>query len=178
MADAFRGEFNQKVDRKARVSIPSAFRKVIEAGDPDYSAGTRPKFFMIYGGEGRKYLECRTVRGMRRLEKRILAIPEREARRAYLTRHMIRMSLELEIDGEGRIVLPPKARDKIGLTAEVLDSGEVEAAFAGDLDKFQLWNGTDYEADMAAHEALAEDILPAGADMLSLLPDDDDDTED
>ena len=35
MAEAFRGEFNQKVDGKARVSIPAPFRRVLEAGDPD-----------------------------------------------------------------------------------------------------------------------------------------------
>ena len=35
MSEAFRGEFTQKVDGKARVSIPAAFRRVLEAGDPD-----------------------------------------------------------------------------------------------------------------------------------------------
>ena len=34
MSEAFRGEFTQKVDGKARVSIPAAFRRILEAGDP------------------------------------------------------------------------------------------------------------------------------------------------
>ncbi len=34
MAESFRGEVNQKVDGKARVSIPAAFRRVLESGDP------------------------------------------------------------------------------------------------------------------------------------------------
>lgn len=171
MAEAFRSEFNQKVDRKARVSIPAAFRKVIESGDPDYPANRRARFVIVYGGD-RRYLECYTVDGMRRLERRIGKMPQGSPSRIYLTRNMIRMSIEVEIDEEGRIVLPQKGRDKIGLTTDVLDAG-AEAAFAGDLDKFQIWNSTDYDADLVANDRLAAEILPDGADMLSLLPDDD-----
>ena len=38
VSEAFRGEFYQKVDSKARVSVPAAFRRIIEAGvlpDPE-----------------------------------------------------------------------------------------------------------------------------------------------
>lgn len=172
MAEAFRSEFNQKVDRKARVSIPAAFRKVIEAGDPDFPVNRRARFVMVYGGERRRYLECYTIVGMRRLERRISRLPDGSKQRIYAARNFIRMSIEVEIDDEGRIVLPQKGRDKIGLSVDVLDAG-AEAVFAGDLDKFQVWNSTDYDADTAVFAEMSEEILPDGADMLSLLPADD-----
>jgi MraZ protein len=173
---SFRGEFSQKVDRKARVSIPAAFRSVIQAGDPDFPANKRARFVMVYGGDNRRYLECYTMQGMRRLEARIARMKLGDKRRIYLSKNLIRMSIEVEIDEDGRIVLPPKGRDKIGLSGDALDDS-AEAMFAADLETFQIWNRTDYEADMAGTATLAAELLEDGEDMLALLPDDDDDPE-
>lgn len=170
---AFRSEFSQKVDRKARVSVPSAFRSDIQAGDPDHNPGKRARFVIVYGGEGRRYLECYTLRGMAEIEGRIRRMKLGDKRRIYLTRNLIRRSVEVDIDEEGRIVLPPPARDKLGMTAEVLEDG-AEAVFAGDLTTFQIWNRTDFDADNAAQAKLGEELLDEGEDMLSLLPDDED----
>lgn len=166
MSEAFRGEYAQKVDGKARVSIPAAFRRVIEAQDPA-SDGRRSRFVIVYGGDGRAFCECYTMQGMKRLEARIGRLPAGTKQRIYLTRNMIRLSTEAEIDEDGRIVLPPKAREKIGLR----DAGD--AIFAGDLDKFQIWSKASYEADLQAQSAVADAILGEGEDMLSLLPPDD-----
>ena len=38
----FRGEAENKVDNKGRVSIPAAFRRILEEGDPDWSSGLHP----------------------------------------------------------------------------------------------------------------------------------------
>lgn len=174
---AFRGEFSQKVDRKARVSVPAAFRAVIQAGDPDHSPARRARFVMVYGGDGRRYLECYTMAGMRRLESRIARMKLGDKRRIYLQKNLIRQSIEVEIDDDGRIVLPPQGREKIGMAGEALDDG-AEAVFAGDLETFQVWSRADYDADMAGTADLAEELLGAGEDMLALLPDDDDDDGD
>lgn len=170
---AFRGEFSQKVDRKARVSIPAAFRSVIQAGDPNYAPGKRAHFVMVYGGDGRRYLECYTMHGMRRLEARIMRMKLGDKRRIYLSKNLIRQSIEVEIDDDGRIVLPPRGREKIGLAGDVLDDA-AETIFAADLETFQIWNRADYEADMAGTASLAAELLEDGEDMLALLPDDDD----
>ena len=44
---AFRSEFSQKVDRKARVSVPAAFRPDIQSGDPGFGPGKRARFVTI-----------------------------------------------------------------------------------------------------------------------------------
>ncbi|HMO08699.1 MAG TPA: division/cell wall cluster transcriptional repressor MraZ [Paracoccaceae bacterium] len=173
---AFRGEFSQKVDRKARVSVPAAFRAVIQSGDPDHTPAKRARFVMVYGGDTRRYLECYTLAGMRRLEGRIARMKLGDRRRTYLQKNLIRQSIEVEIDEDGRIVLPPQGREKIGLAGEALEDG-AEAVFAGDLETFQVWNRADYDADMAGTAEMAGELLASGEDMLSLLPDDDDDVD-
>lgn len=168
MSEAFRGEFTQKVDGKARVSIPAAFRRVLEAGDPD---STRKRIVMVYGDERRKFTECYTMAEATRLEARIRALPLGSQKRRILERNMITLSATLEIDDDGRIVLPAKVRDKIGIGADDLAKG-AEAVFAGALDTFQIWKAATYDADIlrAAEDDLAD--LPEDMDILSLLSDD------
>ena len=60
---------------------------------------------------------------------------------AFVTR-----SAEVEIDEDGRLVLPPKVRDRMGVTPDYLAKG-FTAAFAGKLDRFELWIGDTYDAD-------------------------------
>ena len=170
MSEAFRGEFSQKVDPKARVSIPAAFRRAIEAGDPG-AADSRSKFIIIYGGGStRKYLECRTINGMAQLEARIALMPSGSERRRYVEHNMITPSLVAVIDVDGRIVMPPKAREKIGLGGTTLKDGS-ELIFAGSLDKFHIWRHDTYEADQGHLAEPGPEILSAGADMLSIVPD-------
>lgn len=170
MSEAFRGEFNQKVDGKARVSVPAPFRRVIEAGDPGATDG-RSKFVIVYGGGSqRRFLECHTIQGMTDLEARIKLMPIGSDKRRYMEHNNITMSLTAEIDEDGRIVLPPKAREKIGLAADLLKDG-VDCTFAGALDRFHIWRRDTYEADLAHLAEADPSFLPEGQDMLSLLPD-------
>lgn len=162
MSEAFRGEFYQKVDSKARVSVPAAFRRIIEAGDPAYADGTKPRFVIVYGGP-QTHLLCFTVAGMKRVEAKIARMQPGSRDRKLLERNMLTRSLVAEVDDDGRIVLTQKLREKIELDTD----GGTEAAFAGALDKFQIWNRADYDAQAAEDDDFE---LPEGADMSSLLP--------
>lgn len=168
MSEAFRGEFTQRVDGKARVSIPAAFRRVLEAGDPE---SPRKRIVMVYGDSRRKYTECYTMAGAAALEDKIKKLPLGSDKRRMLERNMITLSVTLEIDDDGRIVLPPKVREKCGIAPEDVTKG-AEAVFAGALDTFQLWKSEIYDAEIlrAAEADLAS--LPEGVDILSLLSDD------
>jgi MraZ protein len=169
VSEAFRGEFNQKVDSKARVSVPAPFRRVIEQGDPGAST-TRAKFVIVYGGgASRKFLECYSTTGMAEIEKRIAKMQSGSPSRRYAEHNLITMSLTAEIDEDGRIVLPPRAREKIGVEGETLAKG-CDLIFAGSLDKFHVWRRDTYEADLAHLAEPDPDFLADGQDMLSLLP--------
>lgn len=159
MAETFRGEFYQKVDAKARVSIPAPFRRVLESGDNAKPA----RVVIVYGGK-RKYLECWTMSDMARMEQRINRMSIGSPERRYLERNMITLSQTVEVDVDGRIVLAPKAREKLGM--DDLAGGD-EAVFAGTLDRFQIWRRATYEAELAEIDDFA---LEDGQDMLSLLP--------
>ncbi|MDH2328483.1 division/cell wall cluster transcriptional repressor MraZ [Cereibacter sp. SYSU M97828] len=165
MAEAFRGEFNQRVDAKARVLIPVTFRRVLEAGDP---GAQRPRIVMVYGDPRRQFVECYTVEEMTALEARILQLPAGTPQRRLLERNYITLSTTIEVDEDGRIVLPPKVREKLGLAQG--DIGAVESIFAGTLNTFQIWKRDAFEADLAAKEAEEAALLEGGIDMLTLLP--------
>ncbi|QUS35004.1 division/cell wall cluster transcriptional repressor MraZ [Falsirhodobacter algicola] len=167
MAEAFRGEFGQKVDAKARVLIPVAFRRILDAGDPNSSA-QRTRFVMVYGDERRRFVECYTMEGMAALEAQIAALPLGTPARRLLERNFITLSATIEIDEDGRIVLPARVRDKLGLTAEEI-RGSVESVFAGTLQTFQIWRKTDFDTWLAEQEAEDMQLLADGQDMLTLL---------
>ncbi|QYK40692.1 MAG: division/cell wall cluster transcriptional repressor MraZ [Paracoccaceae bacterium] len=173
MSEAFRGEYTPTLDAKARVQIPAFFRKVIVAGDPGHAEQGRARFVIVYGDARRSYCECFTIRDMRKLEKRIGRMPSGSAPRRLMERNYISMSHEVEIDDEGRIVLPPACREKIGLGG-AKDGGKL--MLAGMLDKFHLWKLEDYLADPSLNR-IPDEILPEGEDMLSLLPPDDEEED-
>ena len=169
MSESFRGELSQKVDSKARVSIPAAFRRVLEAGDPSCSVPPRPRVVMVYGDERRRFVECYSITEMKRVEALIARLPKGSPNRRLLERNLITLSATVEIDEDGRIVLPPRVRDKIGVTPADLAAG-FDAIFAGTLETFQIWKRDVYEAEIAAQTLSSVEELSGGLDMLALLP--------
>ncbi|MEM1362335.1 MAG: division/cell wall cluster transcriptional repressor MraZ [Pseudomonadota bacterium] len=163
MGRRFRGESTQKVDNKGRVSIPASFRRVLAAGDPDWSEGLPANLVIVYGDQRRNYLECYTIEAIEAVDDRISRLPLGSTKRAYLEKMFTGLSLETSVDNTGRLVLPKKLRDKIGL------SNDSEAFFIASGDRFQIWRPDTYEAEQnAGEDALFED-LPEGADPLMLF---------
>jgi MraZ protein len=138
MSGDFRGEFYQKVDAKARVSIPAAFRRALELEDPPSPEHTRPRVYLVYGGKYRNFVECYSKKGMDYETEIIMALDEDDEDREVLEIDMIQKSIVVELEPDGRIVLPPQVRQKIGLTAQDLAKG-AEAFFAGRGDRFQMY---------------------------------------
>ena len=106
MTRRFRGEIVQKVDGKGRVSIPAAFRRVLEQGDPDWTEGLRPELVLAYGGKSQKYIEGYTVQAMEDIENAIEAMPYGNDRSAMEMNYSTK-SLQMNIDETGRIILSP-----------------------------------------------------------------------
>ena len=53
----FRGEAENKVDAKGRISIPAPFRRILEEGDPDWSSSLNPNLVIVYGRRNRKKIK-------------------------------------------------------------------------------------------------------------------------
>ncbi|MCV6591440.1 MAG: division/cell wall cluster transcriptional repressor MraZ [Silicimonas sp.] len=160
MVRSFRGEGDQKVDAKGRVSIPASYRTVLRDCDPNWSEGKLPEFVIVYGGPNRDYLECFTIDAANEMDERISRLPRGSANRRLMERLFHTQSHLASVDDTGRIVLPAKLRNKIGI--------ENMAYFAAKGDTFQIWKPETYKGeDSDLDELLAS--LPAGADEWSLL---------
>ncbi|MEO9792824.1 division/cell wall cluster transcriptional repressor MraZ, partial [Tateyamaria sp.] len=142
VARRFRGESDHKVDAKGRVSIPASFRRVIEAADPDWTEGLPPRIIIVYGGDTRTYLEGFTVEAMDEVDDKISLHPRGSAKRKAMERLYSAQSIETVVDETGRIVLPAKLRDKIGLDGM--------ARFVSSGDTFEIWKPEAYDASIAA----------------------------
>ena len=156
MAEAFRGEFYQKVDAKARISIPAAFRRILDADDPSPSETARPRLYLVYGGKTRSFVECYSKRGADQLAADIEAMEMGSPERTRAERDLISRSVMVEIEPDGRIVLPPRVREKMGYTGDIPTTAE--AAFAGFTNRFRLYRREVYEAELAQDDD--DDIDP------------------
>lgn len=170
MFQGFTGEHRQKVDGKARVLVPLAFRRQLEEGDPGRNE-PRCRAVLVYGDDRRRFVECYPIAGYDTLKSRIRGLPAGSLQRRALERQLISRAATVELDEDGRLVLPPQVRDKLGLDPDRIKAGP-DLVLAGTLDTFQIWTLPEYEADLAAQEEeLARlDALAGGADILSLLP--------
>ncbi|MBL9050586.1 MAG: division/cell wall cluster transcriptional repressor MraZ [Tabrizicola sp.] len=156
MAEAFRGEFYQKVDAKARISIPAAFRRILETDDPSPAENARPRLYMVYGGKARNFVECYSKRGADQLAADIEAMEMGSPERVRAERDLISRSVMVEIEPDGRIVLPGKVREKMGFAGEM--PAAAEAAFAGFTNRFRLYRREVYDAELAEEDD--DDIDP------------------
>ncbi|WP_212523587.1 division/cell wall cluster transcriptional repressor MraZ [Actibacterium sp. MT2.3-13A] len=160
MARRFRGEYTFKVDGKGRVSIPALFRRVLEAGDDAWVDGKRPELVIVYGDRTQNYLEVYTMRAIGALEDKIARLPSGALKRK-LTKRISGLSHQTEVDPDGRLVIPQRLREKIGL--------DKEAYFIATGDTFQVWNPDTYaEIEAEEDEALGDD-LPEDIDLMDAL---------
>ncbi|MBU2983254.1 division/cell wall cluster transcriptional repressor MraZ [Lentibacter algarum] len=161
MVRRFRGESHHKVDAKGRVSIPASFRRVLEASDPNWREGDTPELVIVYGDHRRAYLEVYTVEAINEVDDKIAKLGRGTPQRKLLQRLYQGQSLPTSVDDTGRLVLPQKLREKIGL--------KNEAFFIAAGDTFQIWNPETYEQEELAKTEEWLDELPDDFDPLVYL---------
>jgi len=145
VARRFRGESTHKVDAKGRVSIPAAFRRVLEEADPEWTDGLFPNLVLVYGGKARKFIEGYSIDAMDEVDENISNLPRGSKERRLLEQMFSGQSVQMQVDPTGRLVLSQKLRDKIGITDE--------AFFIASGDTFQIWEPSAYDAHAAKMEA-------------------------
>ncbi|GAB4388312.1 division/cell wall cluster transcriptional repressor MraZ [Albidovulum sp.] len=162
MARRFRGSETYKVDAKGRVSIPAAFRRVIESCDPDWKQGLRPNIVIVYGPDSQDWLEVYTMRAIEEIDEQIEQMQRGSPERLWLEELMHGQSLETQIDDDGRLTLPQRLREKIGL--------ENEAFFISAGDYFNIWKPETYAAKAGLRTRKLAERYPEDFDPRSLLP--------
>ena len=141
------------------MSIPSLFRHVLQAGDPNFTEGLRPQFVIVYGQEA-NCLEVYTMTEIEKLEAKIEKLPSSGLKRK-LVRRFTSLSHHTEVDPDGRLVLPQRLRERIGL--------EKEAVFVGTSGTFQIWSPAEYEAHLDEEDDDLGFDIPEGTDPLDAL---------
>jgi MraZ protein len=134
----FRGHFEHTVDDKGRVAIPARFREVLSGLQEERLVVT--KFVM----RGKRCLDAYPFGAWRQLEVRLQARRRFDPRLVSLRNYYVSGAYECQLDGQGRILLPQYLREHAGIDREV--------AFAGDIDKFRLWDKDTWQQAFAADE--------------------------
>lgn len=119
----FLGEYEHTIDAKGRMAVPAKFRVHLDRGA------------VISKGMGR----CLSVYTMQRWEEKSAALVEGKADeelRAF-ERRIYPSASEVELDGQGRLVIPAKLRVYAGLNAEV--------TVAGVRDHIEIWDRTTWQ---------------------------------
>ncbi len=134
----FLGSFVNKIDVKGRLATPARFRRVLdlERGSSIYCIPSTNENCLDCGGAF--YIET--------LMASIAALDPFSEKRRSLERTVTARVVELGLDKEGRIVLPPRLRE-----STLLDG---KALFAGLGSSFQIWNPDEFQKIAAEEEKI------------------------
>ncbi len=120
----FLSTYINKVDRKGRVSVPAAFRSALADADGVAS-------LVLFRAHGHDCLEGFGLSFMQEISARLDKFDMFSAAQDDLALSVFGDSVQLSLDGDGRMILPEALIAHAGL----LD----EAAFVGLGRKFQIW---------------------------------------
>lgn len=135
----FIGTFENKLDKKGRVSVPAAYRSMLA----DDSAFKGIVVFRSYRDEALEACSLEFIRRLHRSMNNSLNLFSDE--QDDLATTILADAQQIGIDGDGRITLPPTFLDHAGLSDRV--------AFVGKGDLFQLWHPDTLEERKSAARA-------------------------
>lgn len=136
------GEYQHTIDPKGRVIVPARFRE--DLGDD---------FFVTKGLDG--CLFVLSPKEWDRLQEKVSAMPISKAR--GLQRFFFSGAVEAQPDRQGRVLLPQTLRDYAGLDKSVTFIGASNRAEIWDTDRWEKFNST-----------LTEDNIAEAMDLLEL----------
>lgn len=124
----FTGEFAHTLDAKGRLALPARYRSRFEQGVV-ITPGVEPCLY-IYP------MEAWEAKARQIEEKHLNATQRRQVERLFFG-----SATELELDAQGRIIIPAKDRERAGLGTEVF--------IVGARDRLELWNPASYRETLA-----------------------------
>lgn len=135
----FMGEYNHTVDTKGRLIIPSKFRETL--GD---------KFVVTKGLDGCLFVYDNTE--WNAFEEKLKAMPISKKDNRMFVRHFLAGAAEVEVDKQGRILIPSKLREFADITKDVVLIG---AAGHIEIWSQERWTGME-EDEEESMEDIAE----------------------
>ena len=114
----FIGEYSHSIDHKGRIAIPVKFRANLAAG------------CVVTRGLDNS-LSIYPIDEWQKTAKKIAALPIYSADARAFSRLMLSGAMDLEIDRQGRVVIPPYLREYAGL--------KDQAVVTGAYDRLEVW---------------------------------------
>ena len=158
--DRFVSTYTNKIDAKGRVSIPAAFRAVLERDR--YAEGAGAGIY-CYPSLDAPALDAGGERLAKKIDALLSGLPDYSDERDQLSVALYGDVQVLAIDQDGRIVLPEQLRRHAEIGGQI--------TFVGLGDKFQMWEPSRFEARRARareqanqHRRLLGGGRPGGSD--------------
>lgn len=127
---SFSGKYYYTVDPKGRIIIPAPFREIISA---NYS----PKLYIVNAAFDR-CLHIYPFEEWSRLEERVRAMPKMDEAVKFFMRRVIASAIEVELDKQGRVLIPAAQREDSGINGDIVIVGQIE--------KIELWDRKEWDA--------------------------------
>lgn len=144
----FRGINTITIDTKGRLAIPTRYRSALAAEDKSplvVTIDTEETCLLLY-----------TAQQWQIIESNLQKLPSFNAAARRIQRLLIGHATDIEIDGNGRVLLPPVLRTYAQLEKDVVMIGQGN--------KFEVWN-------QALWETKREQWLAEEAEQIDALPD-------
>ncbi len=136
----FLSKYQNKIDKKGRVSIPSAFRSVL----------SEDKFngIIIYPSFKNNCIEACSMARLQEIYGIIQKLdPYSEERDAFET-IVMGESIQLQFDNEGRVIIPAHLMQQVGITEQ--------AVFVGKGLIFEIWEPVAFDTHLKTAQAVAQ----------------------
>lgn len=133
----FIGEYHHTIDDKGRLAIPTKFRKELKGGAV-VTRGLDNCLFVYSMSEWKK------------LAEKISALPFSQANARAFSRLMLAGAMDVEIDKQGRVVLPEYLRHYAHITKD--------AVVAGLYGRIEIWDKSSWDAYKEKTEKDSNDI--------------------
>ena len=137
----FKGINNINIDAKGRVAVPSRYRANIESQAASrlvVTIDTEDKCLLLY-----------TLPEWERIEQKIVSLPTFNKTTRRIQRLLIGHATDLELDSQGRVLLPSQLREYAGITKKI--------TLIGQGNKFEIWSYEHWQK--SCEEWIKEDSL-------------------
>ena len=140
----FIGEFSHNLDVKGRMAIPAKFRQKL-AGGAIITRGLDHCLFVF------------TVTEWEALAQKLVSLPLTQSNSRAFVRLMLSGAADVQIDKQGRILVPDYLRAYAGLKKEVI--------VAGVYNRFEIWNAESWKQYKAKTESQSDEIAEKLSDL-------------
>lgn len=148
----FRGSNEINVDTKGRMAMPARYRAALEAGCGGCLIATidiQDKCLLIY-----------PLQAWEKIEAEIAELPSFNPVTRKLQRILIGHAREMELDSNGRVLIPPELRQYAQLDKKVV--------LVGQRHRFELWSEENWNSGRESWLADSESDLQIPVEMQSL----------